>query len=263
MRAILIATDGSQSASEALHFAIDLARESSAELHVVSVRPRTYHGRGGPAVPVTQIEEVHGAELIAEAAAAEARAAGLQAQAHVAHGDEATQIANAAEELDVDLVVVGSHGRGTVGAALLRERLARARAALQTARHGRPQRARAGAGAGVRPVTALVTAASRHGATYEIADAIGRTLAERGLDVRVVHAEDVGAVDGYDAVVLGSAGLRRPLAGAGPPARRGAPRRAGTRADVALQQRADRRAAAARRRARRGRRGARGGGRGA
>ncbi len=61
---------------------------------------------------------MHGAELIAEAAVAEARAAGLQAQAHVAHGDEATEIANAAEELDVDLVVIGSHGRGAVGAAL-------------------------------------------------------------------------------------------------------------------------------------------------
>ena len=118
MKTILIATDGSQSAREALRFAIDLARESSAELHVVSVRPRTFHGRGGLVVAVTPIEEVHGAELIAEAAVAEARAAGLQAQAHVAHGDEATEIANAAEELDVDLVVIGSHGRGAVGAAL-------------------------------------------------------------------------------------------------------------------------------------------------
>ena len=118
MQAILIATDGSQSASEALRFAIDLARESSAELHVVSVRPRAHHGRGGPVIPLTQVEEVHGAELIAEAAAAEARVAGLQAHAHVAHGDEATEIANAAEELDVDVVVVGSHGRGAVGAAL-------------------------------------------------------------------------------------------------------------------------------------------------
>ncbi len=53
-------------------------------------------------------------------------------------------------------------------------------------------------------MTTLVTAASRHGATHEIADAIGRTLAERGLDVRVVRAEDVDAVEGYDAVVIGS-----------------------------------------------------------
>lgn len=55
------------------------------------------------------------------------------------------------------------------------------------------------------PVTALVTAASRHGATYEIAEAIGRVLEQRGLEVAVRPAEDVDGVAGYDAVVVGSA----------------------------------------------------------
>ena len=118
MQSILIATDGSPSAQEALRFAIDLARDAGADLHVLSVRPRMYVGRGGPVVPITEIEEVHGAELVAEAGAQEARAAGVKALAHEAHGDEATEIARAAEELDVDLVVVGSHGRGAVTAAL-------------------------------------------------------------------------------------------------------------------------------------------------
>jgi nucleotide-binding universal stress UspA family protein len=118
MQSILVATDGSESAHEALHFAIELARDAGAQLHVLSVRPRTYHGRGGLTVPVTPIEEVHGAALIAQAAADEARAAGVDAHPHEAHGDAATEIASAAEQLDVDLVVVGSHGRGAVGAAL-------------------------------------------------------------------------------------------------------------------------------------------------
>lgn len=51
----------------------------------------------------------------------------------------------------------------------------------------------------------LVAAASKHGATGEIARAIGDGLAERGIEVTVVPPEEVGAVDGYDAVVLGSA----------------------------------------------------------
>lgn len=51
----------------------------------------------------------------------------------------------------------------------------------------------------------LVTAASRYGATAEIAAAIGRTLADRGFDVEVVPPAQVGAVAAYDAVVLGSA----------------------------------------------------------
>ncbi len=51
----------------------------------------------------------------------------------------------------------------------------------------------------------LVSAASRHGATGEIAETIGRTLRERGLDVDVLPPEHVRSLDGYDAVVLGSA----------------------------------------------------------
>ena len=50
----------------------------------------------------------------------------------------------------------------------------------------------------------LVTAASRYGATEEIAEAIGEVLRERGLDATVGPAE-AAVVDGHDAVVLGSA----------------------------------------------------------
>lgn len=51
----------------------------------------------------------------------------------------------------------------------------------------------------------LVAAASKHGATSEIAVSIGETLLQRGFDVAVSPAEQVNGVNGYDAVVLGSA----------------------------------------------------------
>jgi menaquinone-dependent protoporphyrinogen oxidase len=51
----------------------------------------------------------------------------------------------------------------------------------------------------------LVTAASQQGATYEIAEAIGRVLRERGFDSTVSRPEQVDDVTGYDAVVIGSA----------------------------------------------------------
>ena len=51
----------------------------------------------------------------------------------------------------------------------------------------------------------LVTAATRYGATTEIAQAIAETLGERGLDATVLPAEQVEEVDGDDAVVVGSA----------------------------------------------------------
>ena len=51
----------------------------------------------------------------------------------------------------------------------------------------------------------LVTAASRHGTTTQIADAIATTLRGADLEVDVVPPESVEAIDGYAAVVLGSA----------------------------------------------------------
>jgi menaquinone-dependent protoporphyrinogen oxidase len=54
-------------------------------------------------------------------------------------------------------------------------------------------------------MTILVTAASRHGATYEIAEEIGRALMHHGLETEVVPIEDVRNVADYDAVVIGSA----------------------------------------------------------
>jgi len=46
---------------------------------------------------------------------------------------------------------------------------------------------------------------SRHGATAGIANAIADELRNAGVDTEVLAAEDVRTLDGYDAVVLGSA----------------------------------------------------------
>jgi menaquinone-dependent protoporphyrinogen oxidase len=54
-------------------------------------------------------------------------------------------------------------------------------------------------------VRVLVTAASRHGATHEIADAIAAGLERRGVDAEAHHAEGLTSLDGYDAFVIGSA----------------------------------------------------------
>ena len=52
---------------------------------------------------------------------------------------------------------------------------------------------------------ALVCAASKHGSTKEIAEAIGRQLTEAGLTVDVNTVEEVSDLAQYDAVILGSA----------------------------------------------------------
>ena len=53
-------------------------------------------------------------------------------------------------------------------------------------------------------MTVLVTAASKHGATEEIAERIGAVLGAHGVEVDVKKLQDVGGLGGYQAVVLGS-----------------------------------------------------------
>jgi menaquinone-dependent protoporphyrinogen oxidase len=54
-------------------------------------------------------------------------------------------------------------------------------------------------------MNALVAYASKHGSTAEIAEVIAETLRAAGVDADCVVADAVDSVDGYDAVVLGSA----------------------------------------------------------
>jgi menaquinone-dependent protoporphyrinogen oxidase len=51
----------------------------------------------------------------------------------------------------------------------------------------------------------LVVAATKYGSTGEIGRAIGDVLEDRGIDTTVLSPAEVGAINGYEAVVLGSA----------------------------------------------------------
>jgi menaquinone-dependent protoporphyrinogen oxidase len=51
----------------------------------------------------------------------------------------------------------------------------------------------------------LICAASKYGATSEIAQAVADVLAGRGCEVTVLPPQEVDAVEEFDAVVLGSA----------------------------------------------------------
>ena len=110
MDAILVATDGSPCAGLAVDFAIDLARDARATLHVVSVRPSAKLVREGTAVLV--VEDEHAGEDVARAVAEQAAAAGLTAEAHTAEGGAADAIVDLAHRLGVDMIVVGSRGHG-------------------------------------------------------------------------------------------------------------------------------------------------------
>jgi nucleotide-binding universal stress UspA family protein len=118
MKLIVHGTDGSPEANEALDLAIDLAKESGAKLAVVAVHVLARGGKG-LSPPITQVEAPHGAEHLAETAAATANAAGVDTKPYVATGDPAKEITRLAEELGADLIVVGSRGFGAVHGALV------------------------------------------------------------------------------------------------------------------------------------------------
>jgi nucleotide-binding universal stress UspA family protein len=119
MKNILIATDGSQAAGDALDVAIDIAKQTGSALQVLSVRPPLPAGRGGAGPAILEVEEREGAQHISEAAAARAREAGVDAKANVAHGDVVDSIVDAAKMFGTDLLVVGSRGHGALSGAVL------------------------------------------------------------------------------------------------------------------------------------------------
>lgn len=53
-------------------------------------------------------------------------------------------------------------------------------------------------------IRVLVAAATKHGSTMEIAEAIGRTLDGDGLAVTVTAVDGVSDIDSYEAAVIGS-----------------------------------------------------------
>ncbi len=122
MKTILIATDGSPSAREAVRFGLELAAEQQAEVTFLHVLPPTdwsYAGRGGPARPVPHKLEVDEEELALKEASELAAEQGVRAKVELVSGPTVGEIVAYADSLDADLIVVGSRGRGGVTSALL------------------------------------------------------------------------------------------------------------------------------------------------
>ncbi|MES2210280.1 MAG: universal stress protein [Chloroflexota bacterium] len=114
-RRILLATDLSPASEEAGLQALDLARGLSAELLIVSViDPRSLRLPGGRfGARVDQIRT--GREAAAQELVSRGRAAGVRVTFLIWEGEPGESIVDAARSEQVDFVVVGSHGRGSVG----------------------------------------------------------------------------------------------------------------------------------------------------
>ena len=121
MNKLLIATDGSPASSEAVEFGVALAEEQDAAVvfvHVVpplDLVPLTGYGvLGGRPHELTarDVWALDDAEAVAERH-------GVRANRKLLRGDVVDEIVAYADNLDVDLIVVGSRGHGRLASALL------------------------------------------------------------------------------------------------------------------------------------------------
>jgi nucleotide-binding universal stress UspA family protein len=113
---IVVGTDGSETAAEAVRQARDLARLAGATLSIVSAyspvseRKVKDEQRDAPADVQYELGPREDVNLILDAAAAEARKEGVDVQTHPVEGDPAEAILGVAEDTKADLIVVGNKG---------------------------------------------------------------------------------------------------------------------------------------------------------
>ncbi len=121
MNRILIATDGSPSAGEAVELGLQLASEQDAEAIFVHVAPSfdvvPVHAFGMSGVTAHELTTVDRAPLDAATDLAERK--GVRARTELLSGDAADEIVALADSIDSDLIVIGSRGHGAVASALL------------------------------------------------------------------------------------------------------------------------------------------------
>jgi nucleotide-binding universal stress UspA family protein len=122
-RRILLATDGSEEAELAARVAVELAKSTGSELHLVHVRllpltppyPDVIDWRWGEDLVRAEREA---RELLDEQAKKVEDAGGTVTGVHLREELPAEEIVALAEELEVSLIVVGSRDRGRIRRAL-------------------------------------------------------------------------------------------------------------------------------------------------
>jgi nucleotide-binding universal stress UspA family protein len=114
---ILLATDGSEDAAQAREAAVDLARKSGSELHLVHV----WHDVPSPYAHAFIKRELkrQGQEILDEQAKKIEEAGVKVAGAHLKEGRISDEVIELSEELGVGLLVLGRRGHGRVGRIIL------------------------------------------------------------------------------------------------------------------------------------------------
>jgi nucleotide-binding universal stress UspA family protein len=115
-KSIVVGTDGSETATQAVRQATDLARAVGAKLELVSayepvpVQRLNEERRQAPEDLQWAISPREDVDATLEAAAAVARDAGVPVEVYPREGDPADAILDVAEEREADLIIVGNKG---------------------------------------------------------------------------------------------------------------------------------------------------------
>ena len=121
MKKILLATDGSPASQEAVEFGVELAEEQDAAVvfvHVVPLIDRVPMSSFGMVGALPHELSERDREAL-EQGEAVAEHHGVRATTKLLRGDIVVEIVAYADNLDVDLIVVGSRGHGALASALL------------------------------------------------------------------------------------------------------------------------------------------------
>jgi nucleotide-binding universal stress UspA family protein len=120
MKQVLIATDGSPSAQEAVDVGLELAKEQGADVTFVHVtEPDEFQAGRVGTVPIAHREEIDESEVALNAAAEAAEAAGVSYALERIAGETVDTIVALADAKNADLIVLGNRGRNAVTSALL------------------------------------------------------------------------------------------------------------------------------------------------
>jgi nucleotide-binding universal stress UspA family protein len=116
---IVIATDGSAGAREAVETGLSLARGMGASVTLVYVRAKPRSIVGDPLYQRSLSSELAQARATLDEATALAEEAGVDFESEILEGNPADRVAEVARNRDADLIVVGSRGRGAFAGAVL------------------------------------------------------------------------------------------------------------------------------------------------
>ncbi len=106
---ILFPTDFSHTGDKALAMAESLARDSGAKIHIVHVEePPTAYGGGEMYYGMLEPDLEHLKELLAKVKPKDPQ---ILFEHHMVTGEPADAISRFAEDHDIDLIVMGTHGR--------------------------------------------------------------------------------------------------------------------------------------------------------